>query len=106
MWKTQTEVAVDRGPMREWFFVKKNIDMIWAYKTEESRASIQDNVRHFEDVSEWLCSVFRVVNGVFIQGMSFKGSDLDELKKMCEKEIRFLETISVPERSPEQAGVY
>ena len=101
MYKKPFDRALDEGPLCEWFFINKNVQMAWVYKTPEGRILIQDNIRHFDNVIEWKASVSKVVNDVFIEGLMFKGPDIEELKEKCLGELSFLNKIQIPYRDRE-----
>lgn len=98
MYERPIDRALNSAPLGKWSFVNENCMMVWVFKTPECRACIQDNIRKEDIVYNWKCTISRLSNGVSITGLIFSGPDLIDLKKKCEEEIKFLESITVPER--------
>lgn len=101
MYERPIDRALNSAPLGKWTFVNENCMMVWIFKTSECRACIQDNIRIYNRVMQWKCTVSRVSNGVSLTGLIFSGSNLNELKSKCIEEIKFLESISIPERCVE-----
>jgi hypothetical protein len=93
MYERPIDRALNSAPLGKWSFIHENCMMVWIFKTPECRACIQENIRKYDKVYQWKCTVSRVSNGVSLTGLIFSGSNLNELKKNCEEEIKFLESI-------------
>lgn len=94
--KNYTEY-LDVIPENTWVAIPKNIHIF--KKHDGGIAVIHPNIQHFETVNEWQSSCYRLINNVRIDGITFKNSDISKLKTDLEKELNFLSSVFVPERT-------
>lgn len=102
------EEKFEHALMNEWTVAKPSTpfpspftlkcDEIWLYKTDESRILVRANTIVEQKVVEYMADIQRVHSGFKIGAPIIYCSDLDEIKRMCEKELKFIESISIPNR--------
>ncbi len=90
----------------EWSLLKHapfgySCDDIWLYKTDESRILVRANQIENQRVTEWRADIQRVHSGFKIGAPLLHSNDLDTIKELCEKELSFVESISIPNRDLE-----
>ncbi len=100
--------SISDGPQKGWFYVDGHWGEIqgWIYKDGNILVQIGPNVKVHDDVREWKTKISRVCNGIRIDGPSWRGDSegLDNLKKLCEQECEYFNSIMVPDRDITQLG--
>lgn len=97
------ESSIERGPNVKWFKVS-GYDMwtdegLWIYKNNEIRMQIGGN-----EQSGYKSLINRVCNGIRITGPSWTTSNLELLKKLCEQEFNYINSVIVPNRDTSNLG--